>query len=193
MPRTIKYFFLVLLIPIVITVVTVGCRTIDTDFSRTSISAENLDFSSTFPTIVGTVSIAKNIYGIRLDIHYDEQAAQSIQNTLGTLYAYDPHENNNYLEDVTEFTLTSTSSMDLEHPAGTELGDMFSISKGDKLTSVAESMVDELNDKAWPPYAIELRLNECEIADSVHQFILSVKLSDGRILTDTTRTVRFVD
>lgn len=170
-----------------------SCCELEGEFTHTGISLESLDFNSGEPEVIGTSSVSNSSFGLRIELHYHNNLAFAYPPLPSSLFATSCAEKYSFIEEVIDIEIRSTGDLDFNHPAGALLNDLFiGWSWNDKESSISD-LVDDLNDPRMMNVRRYLQLQDTEIEDSAHQFILSLILSDSRSISDTTRTIHFED
>ncbi|MDJ1502327.1 DUF5034 domain-containing protein [Xanthocytophaga agilis] len=143
-----------------------------------------------------TASYAYNKVGINLEVKAEYYSAISI-NSYGTLMACDPlpngHEGSK--EKISTIQIISNQDFDTEHPAGTDLADLFLIKKMGFYNSWSEDVAVNLrtysNGQPSPELAYTLWLAKPPVSSKKHIFTITYEQTNGDKYTVTTRELTF--
>lgn len=196
-----KVIFL-LLLPLIAEVVISCCNCVAPltfRYSNKAITAINLDNSGARPEESKADTIRKTAFGIRVYLEREQLACLQKKPSLfiTSAYAYscrcEPATSYIAKDTIKEVRIITTNAFDNTHPAGSEIGAYFQVFDHFTLSPLAAYV------KNWSPTIF----NETDLAPlkdlllmtpptlgPEHSFRIEFHLSDGRVLQNTTSTVK---
>jgi hypothetical protein len=156
-------------------------------YKWTYIITENLNNNE---VAASTDSIAKGNYGIKIHLFNRKYAQIPTNPFINAAYAVDCEGMYTKRDSITDIEVFTINKLNSNKEALSEVTNLFCGSYYGDNTSVDE-LISDINLRDMDPIdEIDLKLNAPNIIDTVHQFIVKIKLTDNRIMIDTTKAIR---
>lgn len=202
--KRINKIILILTIPLMVEFAISCCDCKETTFlnyTNCSLTINNLDNSGVSPVITQSTSISKNAYGIRISINRSESICEVkrnnsllIQSAYATSCDCPPEVQYMPLDSIVSVIIITSNDFDSEHLRGSDVSKLFYVFKGNEFTKLSEyieNLETELYDYVTPTFEFDILLMSPPTIGIEHQFEVSIKLSDGRILNAQTGKIEF--
>ncbi|MCH8554086.1 MAG: DUF5034 domain-containing protein [Schleiferiaceae bacterium] len=173
-------------------------------YSNCALTLVNLDHSGPALQEASSSDIVKTAYGIRLEVERRENTCEvSPQSSLfiASAMAYtcqcDPLFRFQPINFISEVTITTVNDFDAAFPAGADISSLFSVFSSVNYTPVSDyfpspnKYVENL-DQQSSENRYDLLLTTPPTIGENHQFTVTLTLSDGRILSETTTPIKFI-
>lgn len=166
------------------------------NYTNCSMTISNLDNSGVKPVVTESNTIAKDAFGIRVEIYRNEdickvkpnhslifQSAYAMSCDCPPEFQYLP------LDSITDVKITSLNDFDSEHLANADVSEYFYVKSGNGFTEISkfvENMHSTLYGLSDSGFEFDLLLMFPPTLGPEHQFAVEVELSDGRIFNVQT-------
>ena len=135
-------------------------------------------------------SIPVNAFGIRIHL-FNRKFASNFQNVfVNELQAYRCEEIYSNEDSIVELKLITLYGFNSEHEGLSDVSDLFLGYTSDITIPINELITNINNNVTTSIGYFDLLLNDENISDTMHRFIVKIELSDNRILIDTTQAVQ---
>jgi len=150
-----------------------------------NLAAEDISFDS---------QISKNEFGIRIEMYNRKYTNHDVR-IFNSAYAYRCFTEYSKDDSIIDITITTLNPFDSLHGELSEVSDFFVGDSNSLFLSKdslsLDSLVEAINQDNYEALEnIDLFLINQDIIDTTHQFVIEIRLSDARILVDTTKSVR---
>ncbi len=199
--KKISKVFLLLTLPLLLDIVITGCSCDDTQeiyYSNCDLQLVNIDNSKQEP-LESPDSVSRNTYGIRVTIQRNEnQCASRSPNSLfiprANAFSMDgcPAVLYNAIDSITDFQIFTLKDFNSDYPAGSNVTTAFNVYDAFNYYSVAtymSSIHGVHSEKTGDDMTFNLLLMTAPTI-GVHQFEVSMQLTDGRIFTAQTEALK---
>lgn len=185
-----------LLFPLLAEVVVSCCNCPDPDikhYTNRTASVHNLDNTGSGPVVSSSGTIAKEAYGIRVDLKRELTAHTSRGVFLSQAYAYDCfcEQSPQFLpkDSITALQVFTLRDFDNIHPAGSDVSTYFKAYHPYYFLTIpdlVEKWDTVLYDESRLETKVDLMLMTPPGPNTRHQFRVRITLSDGRTLEEDT-------
>lgn len=198
--RTMSKVVFFLLLPFIAQVL-VSCCDCDNDYvfyhyTRSNMEIRAFDNYNTTPDFNVSDGVSRNTYGIRLTMTREDIASiEAPFNLFSSCYAFTCRCEETpvvlYSEEVEDFSFTTLLDFDADHPAGSDVSDLFVRFDGERYEAM-NYFIDRLKKlNIVENYSIDfdLLLMHAPAQSQDVQFKVKMVLSDGRVFETETETV----
>ena len=174
-------------------------QTIHYSYSNCSMTVSNLDNTGSHPFVTPWNTVAKEAYGIRVEIFRNEhickvkpnnslvfQSAYAMSCDCPPEFVYLP------IDSITDLKITSLNDFDAEHLANADVSEYFYVRNENNFIEIAKYLADNGSisyDIKYPSLEFDLLLMFPPSMGTDHQFAVEVALSDGRIFNAQTEVL----
>ena len=164
--------------------------------SLTGIQVESINSHNSSLNMVGDTTFIRDIsYGLHIRYDIDGLHASVLRYNPCALYATEPCQPFRYYfsENITGIKVASTQDLDINHPKGSSLNDVFTVKHRFGIDSF-EALLSDLNESSFfEDPQTDLLLNDSTVSQRVHSFIVTFEMENGSFISDTTSLVYLSD